>query len=625
MQDQVQIADPLPSVVSATPETVSRERAEMVRYSRFQFIHWFVLLASVVLTLIVWLYARAQEQQNIQARFEYEASHITDHIEERLQKYELALWGGVSAIKQNGDQMSRAGWKEFADNLEIAARYPGINGIGVIQEFEPEELEAHLAYERQTMPAYRIHPKHDQNIYRPITYIEPIDINAEAVGLDMVHEENRNTALLKARDTGTAQITRPIVLVQDQDKTPGFLFYAPYYAGHNATTLESRQGSFIGAVYAPFIVHKMVEGSLHQDRRSTAIRISDSGEVIYDEIDPNDPDYDANPVALETVELVVYGRIWRIELRTGQQFRDAFGLYKSNVILFFGGLIDCALLALFLMLTRAYQRGVNFAAIATSALDREAAALKQVNRELDVAREEAESLSQMKSNFLATMSHEVRTPLTAISGILVLLDRANPDKKNQKLIQAAQTSSDKLMKLLTGVLDISRLEADAVKLWERPVLIAPLIEEWQTIARGIIERLDREVEIKTALDADAPSHLMVDDIRLSQVMGNLIDNAARFTRAGTITIGLSHTPAQGAIPATVTFSVTDTGVGIPPEHQGAVFEQFRQVDGSITRENEGSGLGLAICKNLIKLMGGSITLFSTPGEGSRFEVTLPVK
>ena len=616
-----------PAALSPAPhfDQVERERSAMNRYGRFQFVHWFVLFSSVLLTLGVWQFTRAQHAQTVETRFEFEATHTTEFIIERLQKYELALWGGVSAIKQNGDQMERAEWKEFADNLEISERYPGINGIGVIHEVEPEELDSYLAHERQSLPSYGVHPRHDKDIYRPITFIEPIDINAAAVGLDMAHETNRNTALTAARDTGKALITAPIVLVQDQDKTPGFLFFAPLYEGHQTETLRDRQSTFLGAVYAPFIVHKLIEGALHKDRRFTTIKVSDGDQVIYDETDPNDPDFDPNPIAQTRVSLPVYGRTWDIDFRTGMEFRHNNRGSESNAILFFGGLIDLALLGLFVMLTRAYQRGIKFADIATKALDHEAQALKEANTALEVARAEAEGVSQMKSNFLATMSHEVRTPLTAISGILVLLERADKDKQNGTLLQAARASAEKLMKLLTSVLDISRLEANAVKLWERSVPLRPLVEEWALLANGIVETAGKEIKVVTEVAPDTPQNIVVDDIRLSQVMNNLIDNAARFTDEGHIRLGVSYAENGGDIPATVTFSIADTGLGIPKSEQPHIFDRFRQVDGTITRQNEGTGLGLAICKDLVKLMGGSITLQSSPATGTLFEVILPAK
>ena len=603
----------------------ARERRAMTRHSRFQFFHWLVLLASIALTTTVWYFIWLQEQQSIQARFDLEANHTTDLIVERLQKYELALWGGVSAIKTKGDQMRRAEWKEFADSLRIKDRYPGINGIGVIHEVEPDELEAYLARERIDLPDYNIHPPHDQDIYRPITFIEPIGINAEAVGLDMVHEANRNTGLLQARDSGEAVITGPIVLVQDHDETPGFLFYAPLYAGHDTQTVQARQDAFLGAVYAPFIVGKLIEGSLSKDRRYTTLRISDGDQVIFDETDPDSPDFDPDPLAQKHIDLSVYGRIWNVDIRTDQKFREANVSRRSNLVLFFGILLHLILFALFLMLTRAHQRGVNFAELATKALDHEATALRAANSALDEARKDAEGLSQMKSNFLATMSHEVRTPLTAMSGILVLLERTNPNPENSKLIQAARASSDKLMKLLTSVLDMSRLEANAVKLWERPVRLAPLLGDWRTIAEGIVESLGKNIDVRTEIADDVPETLVVDDVRLSQIIGNLIDNAARFTRKGHIKIAVSHQPGQGSGAGDVVFSLADTGAGIAKEDQDRIFDRFRQVDGSITRANQGTGLGLAICQDLVKLMGGTITLTSVLGQGATFDVALPIK
>jgi CHASE1-domain containing sensor protein len=210
--------------------------------------HWLVVILSIFLTLFAWYFSKKQIDEKIKNQFNREASQIIELITIRMKKYEDGLWGGVAAIQANGGDISYKNWLIFANSLHLEVKYPGINGIGVIHHISKEGLTAYLNEQRLDRPNYKIHPKHNEKEYFPITYIEPVKVNAKAVGLDMAHERNRYTASQKAGDTGVAQITGPIALVQDEAKTPGFLFFAPFYKGGVFSTLDERKNNFIGMV-----------------------------------------------------------------------------------------------------------------------------------------------------------------------------------------------------------------------------------------------------------------------------------------------------------------------------------------------------------------------------------------
>ena len=607
------------------PSFVAHARRSLERHSRLRAIHWFVVFMSLVLTFSIWQYSRMQIALRTEARFTTATSQVAELIEERLQKYELALWGGVAAMRTHDNTMDLNKWRTFATNLEIEHRYPGINGIGVIHQITAPNLEEYLTEQRRLRPSFTIYPPQDGPTFQPITFIEPVDINVEAVGLDMVHENNRHTALNQARDTDTAQITGPIVLVQDETKQPGFLFYAPFYASDDHETLQDRRAQFTGAIYAPFVVHKLMNGMLDKDRRSTAIRITDGDQVIYDEISDQDADYDINSLGERQISMMFYGREWVLDVRAGLDFRAANSGIESVALLIAGLLIDLILLILFIVQTSANRRGLAFADLATAALDDEARALQASNADLIVARKEAESVSEMKSHFLSTISHEVRTPLTAISGILVLLERADLPAKQEKLVQAGKKASDNLIKLLTDVLDSSRLEANAIELWKRDIAIKPLVEEWKTLARGMVSKFEKDITIRSEISDDTPDRIYADDVRVSQLLNNLMDNAIRFTEEGEISIKTYLLPATANTPEMLAIAIADTGIGIAKDDLGIIFERFRQVDGSMTRERGGAGLGLAISYDLVQLMGGDLRVTSEFGSGTVFELCLPLE
>lgn len=141
-----------------TPAAVERERSALLKHSKLRWIHWFAVLMSLVLTVSIWLYSRNQISLRTEVRFVNAANQVADLIEERLQEYELALWGGVAALRTQDNDFDLEKWRTFARNLEIGHRFPGINGIGVIHQVKPDELEAYLAKQRLLRPDFRIHP-----------------------------------------------------------------------------------------------------------------------------------------------------------------------------------------------------------------------------------------------------------------------------------------------------------------------------------------------------------------------------------------------------------------------------------------------------------------------------------
>ena len=180
--------------------------------------------------------------------------------------------------------------------------------------------------------------------------------NAGAVGLDMAHEINRQSA----RDTGKAQITGPITFVQDTAKTPGLLFYAPFYAGGHQGDVQSRRKNFVGMVYAPFVMSKILDGTLSKENRFVSLSIRDNSDVLYDDNATKTVELDPNPVFTKTMSTELYGRTWTFDIASNMAFRDASTNNQPLVILVGGVLIDCMLLALFVFLTRSSRHAVKF-------------------------------------------------------------------------------------------------------------------------------------------------------------------------------------------------------------------------------------------------------------------------
>ncbi|WP_237480627.1 ATP-binding protein [Lichenibacterium dinghuense] len=227
------------------------------------------------------------------------------------------------------------------------------------------------------------------------------------------------------------------------------------------------------------------------------------------------------------------------------------------------------------------------------------------------ARRRAEAASEAKSRFLATVSHEVRTPLNGILGIADLLADTPLTREQLAYVEAVRTSGSALATLIDEILDFSRIEAGKLEIAAEPFDLATLVE-------GVVELLapraqDRGLEIAAFVSADLPRVAVGDPVRLRQVLTNLAGNAVKFTAKGGV--GLTVEPAgEGR----VRFAVSDTGPGVPADRREAIFHEFEQADGTTTRRHGGTGLGLAISRRIVALMGGHLALEDRSGGGSVF-------
>jgi PAS domain S-box-containing protein len=242
--------------------------------------------------------------------------------------------------------------------------------------------------------------------------------------------------------------------------------------------------------------------------------------------------------------------------------------------------------------------------------------------ELRIAREEAEAADQAKSRFLAVMSHEMRTPLNGITGVLQLLADTRLDDHQRTLIETAERSGEILLDLINDVLDISKMEAGKLHLNTMDFDLHDVMTRIRDILE--VDAVARGNALVVEIDEHIPAWLHGDDKRLGQILLNLASNANKFTSNGSIVLAMELVTQQENS-TTIRFSVTDNGIGIPANKIGALFTEFTSLDNSYNRRQGGTGLGLSICQHLVGLMDSEIRVESTFGSGSRFwfEVALP--
>ena len=581
------------------PQDATAARKALEHAGTMHWFHWAIVLGSLVLTVFAANYSKRQLDTRVEARFEREADQVVELVLERMAKYEDALWGGVAFMMSQGGHVDFNGWKDYAEALRIELKYPGINGIGVAHSVKPTDLPRYLAEQRTLRPEFYVRqvrrdkePAEDPVEYLPIGFIIPVGPNQQAVGLDMSYESNRHNAALRARDTGDAQITGPITLVQDSGQTPGFLFYAPYYQGGVYQDVESRQRNFLGMVYAPFVVLELMAGTLEKERRHVGISIKDDGMVLYDEQVPEEEDFDPDPLYRKSVSVPLYGRDWEFDIFSAKSFREAAADSGPVAILLGGLVLDGTLLALFLLISRSSRRALDLADTMTHSL-------RDANQDME--------------SVIYVMSHDLREPLRSITSFSTLLEKkcgSQLDEVGRGFVGRIHNAGIRMAGLLEDIMDLSKLND-----LELPTERVELGE----IVHGAVDSFHSQIQSTGAqvhLLGDLPA-VQANATWVTQAVSNLLSNALKYlNKAGEAPCieieGYRGEEGVGLV-------VRDRGPGIDPKLASRIFQLFqRGVDDGI----QGTGIGLAIVSRVASKHSGQAWAKPREGGGTEFFLTL---
>ncbi len=249
--------------------------------------------------------------------------------------------------------------------------------------------------------------------------------------------------------------------------------------------------------------------------------------------------------------------------------------------------------------------------------------IEELERELVKVRQEAMEASRSKTMFLANMSHEIRTPMNSIIGIYNILSQTELTEEQKEFLDIINISSHNLLAIINDILDLSKIEAGQLKLESKPYFLHDEIQ--QVIKLLSLKARGKGVELYSKIQSNVPACVVGDPNRLKQILINLTNNALKFTNEGHVVVsvetdGKVDDPIGSTVP--LRFEVTDTGIGISPEEQTGLFNEYAQLENPLIRKYEGTGLGLSISKNLTRLMNGKIGVTSEKGDGSTFWFTL---
>ncbi|MFK8081156.1 MAG: CHASE domain-containing protein [Granulosicoccus sp.] len=575
--------------------------------------HWILVAASLLATVIAWQLAVHSTHARIATRFDRQAAHAISLFSEQMQRYGDILKSGVAYAAVN-DVIHPDEWSEFIHRMELAEQFPAISGVGVVYRVGIDDIDEFVEDRRRSIPTFKVRPavepdlKETREYVLPITLLWPDKLAEVNTGLDVAREQRRRNAIERTMATGQVQITAPIR--PEALEEPGFVMIAPIFDSSQPSGTEQRQTEFAGAVVAAVITRNLAQGILESDIRQVAIRVSDESETMYNELLPDNEEIDPQPLMTDVRIVPFFGRDWRFDIHSTKAFRNENADSTPSMILIGGLLIDALLLVLFTYMARSNQKAVAFGERISRKYQQQSKKLRIANKSLENRNGELEAFSYL-------VSHDLKTPLR---GIGFLADCIQEDldghqqgsglpsditfhvKRINKQVTLAQG-------LIHGVLQYSGLGNE--KETPEEVNMVELLNSLQ-----VMQAVD-ETQLK--LEGELPTFTTY-RIRLTQVLMNLIGNAYKYHHGqglAVVTVGIE----QSLQADFYRFTVADNGPGIKDVYHQKIFEPFSTLQPK--DQSMSSGVGLAIVHKLVSHHGGRIEVSSEEGVGTCFHFDWP--
>ncbi len=585
-----------------------------MQHSNSSRLPYIIAAIALLLTLIVWmLIVRSVDLYNTD-RFKNLSRKIQDDISFRLNTYINAM-SQTQAMVSVSPLLTRRAFKEYVQKLNFSEEYPGIEGIGIVERVQANEVPTHISQVKsEGFPHYRIWPKaRGKKEHFTVTNLEPQDKrNARILGNDLSTDPVKYKAMLQARDSGKTTASGIVKLVQEKNRPAedGFILFAPLY--------RYRTRNLAGFIFSAVNTDRFFDDVFQEINPNFPIDFEiylsdkvDPAKLVYDHDGKNsfrDPNFAPGAALVNPIK--IGGQTWTIYTYTLPKF--TWGFYQSipTLVLCTGLLIS----GLLFWITQ----------IHTSRADLELSKAKELEaaaRENAVLYEQAQAALAARDEFLSIASHEFKTPLASlklqIQSLVRYIEKGSISQMSQerfeKMASVFVTQLGRLNDLVNNLLDVTRARAGKLTLNKEVINVVEVINE-------IIDRFKVQIEDgQTSIHVFAPAEIVgcFDRTRIEQITENLLSNAAKYAAGKPVNLTLVEDNGR------LRMEVQDRGVGISPENIGKIFEKFERVsenDESVS----GLGLGLYITKQIVDAHGGVIHVQSQENLGTTFTVELPM-
>lgn len=565
-----------------------------------------VFIITNVITVLYFQDFKKTKSNYLNAQFEIEKNKLAEEIYSRFVKFEYGLRGtrGPFLVDPN---LSYKGFIRYMRSRDIKKEFPGALGFGFIKNVTKYDL---VKYENSQQinvnPKFKIKDL-NSNITNDkfiIQYIEPLEKNFPALGLNIATEKNRYNAAILAAQTGKPVLSDPIELVQDSNKKVGFLYLCPIFQ-ENPKSTDPIENT-LGWSYSPIVIDDVLKNIDKYNTKNLAIKIffgsnNDKKNQIFG-TDSTTTEQD-NHQLKHLGKINIGQKIITYQITATPQFIKIYGSEGSELILLIG-----------YVLSLIFSVFIYF--LGNSAFNSQKLA-ERMTKSYRLQKEEAEKANKAKSLFLASMSHEIRTPLNGILGLSEILSETPLDVDQQKYIRDIKKAGNGLLTIINEILDYSKIEANKITIEKHPTNLKDAIND----IIGLYHKQATEKKINIEFNFDLKNEVFnADETRIKQIISNLLSNSLKFTNQGKIEINVYLSSLN-----LIQIEIKDTGIGIAPEAIKNLFQNFHQADNSTTRKFGGTGLGLAISKQLAKLMNGDLTCLSSENQGSTFTLSLKLE
>ena len=565
-----------------------------------------VFILTNVITVFYFQDFKKTKSNYLNAQFEIEKNKLSEEIYSRFVKFEYGLRGARGPFIIN-PELNYIEFNNYIKSRDLEKEFPGALGFGFIKNVSNVDLKNYEKQQKQNIdPRFRI--KNINQLKNPetfvIQYIEPLEKNIAALGLNIASEINRYNAAILAAKTGKPVLSDPIELVQDSNKKVGFLYLCPILK--NNFPAKNSLDNTLGWTYSPIVIDDVLKNIDKYNTKNLDVKIYFGNKInqqnqifgIKDKKEEQEND------SLKSLGNINIGqKIISYQIKATPQFIKIYGSEGSELILLVGYILSL-IFSIFIYF------------LGNSAFNSQKLA-ERMTKSYRLQKEKAEKANKAKSLFLASMSHEIRTPLNGILGLSEILSETKLDQEQQKYIRDIKKAGNGLLTIINEILDYSKIEANKITIEKHPTNLKDSIYD----IIGLYRKQATEKNIEIFFNYHLPhKYYLADEIRIKQIISNLLSNSLKFTHKGKIEINAYLSSLN-----MVNIEIIDTGIGIKPDAIKNLFQNFHQADNSTTRRFGGTGLGLAISKQLAILMKGNLTCTSEINIGSTFTLSLQLE